>query len=185
MTFISQDALDYSNQAQYRVCADTRCLTKKRTIQTTVGISTYDLEADVISLLAVLDGSTDVPYMQTQDALAALSAAATVIPDIQPSYYSIGSQIGFLPTPQTAKTYTIFYEARPAPLTSATSFEVAGDFEFLIDRLVQAMKLADDGQPELAREEQAYYDLDAPRLKRIARREGRSRMALIHFDSDT
>jgi len=177
---LQQDALDYSNEAQYRVCADTRVLRKRTTLAIVSGTQTYSLPNDVIALLAVLDPEGEpVPFLTLDDALAGLTAPTDLATT---AYYMIGTSLGVLPMPTAAVTWTLYYEARPAPLTSASPFELDGDYELLIDRLVQAMKLADDGQPELAAEEQGFYDIDRNRLRRRDAREPRGRVRLAMFD---
>jgi hypothetical protein len=180
MTVLQQDALDYSNEAQYRICADTRVLRKKRTLTLIAGVQTYRLAEDVLVVLAVLHGQdVPLPFLTPDEAMKALTNPSTFG---ALSYYTIGEDIGFVPVPAEAATLTLYYEARPAPLTSDSAFELQGDYELLIDRLVQAMKLADDGQPELAAEEQSYYDLELIRLRRRDAREARNRISLLGFD---
>jgi hypothetical protein len=48
---------------------------------------------------------------------------------------------------------------------------VTGDAERLIDQLVAQMKLADDGQPELANNELAFYLVEMPRIRGRLRRQ--------------
>lgn len=177
---LQQDALDYSNEAQYRICADTRVLRKKRTLALAAGVSSYALADDVLTVLAVLHGQDALPYLTPDEALRGLTNPPTLG---ELSYYTIGTDIGFLPVPTEAATLTLFYEARPVPLDSTSSFELEGDYELLIDRLVQAMKLLDDGQPELAAEEQSYYDLELIRLRRRDAREARNRLSIVGFDA--
>lgn len=176
---LQQDALDYSNEAQHRICADTRVLRKRTTLALVAGIQTYTLPNDVIELLAVIDGEDQLPYLTPDEALAAITAPQTFVAR---SYYTISTSLGILPTPTQAGVLTLFYEARPVPLTSVSPFELEGDYELLIDRLVQAMKLLDDGQPELAAEEQGYYDLELIRLRRRDAREARNRLSVRGFD---
>ena len=177
----AQDAVDYSNAAQYRVVADTRCLTKVFTLTVAAGQELYGLPDDVISLLAVLDGSASLTYLSAFEALR-LSTAPNFMLVPQTRFYAVGRTIGILPVPVEAHTYQIYYEARPVPLTSATELEVTGDFERAVERLVQAMKLEDDGQPELAAEEKAGYQQDLMRLRRRAVEPSPDRGRVIGFD---
>lgn len=181
MASVNQDALDYSNDVQYRVANDTRCLIRKTTITTSAGQRDYSLAGDVILLKAVISMGQPLPYLPVADALAFLSLPTE--PNLlTPSYFVVGTTISFVPTPTDAQTLTIFYEARPAPLTSDDEFEITGDYERLAERLIQSYKLADDGQPELAAEEQAWYDVEMPRLRRRDRSEARGRVRVIGWD---
>lgn len=177
---LQQDALDYSNEAHFRVCTDTRVLRKRATLTLVAGVQDYAIPPDVLTILAVLHGSDELPYLTPDDAMKMLTAPPALGAF---SYYTIGTTIGFVPKPTEAATLTFYYEARPAAIDSASSFELTGDYELLIDRLVQAMKLADDGQPELALEEQSYYDLELIRLRRRDAREARNRLSLLGFDA--
>jgi len=186
VTIVNQDALDYSNDAQFRVAYDTRCLVKKATLTVQAGVGTYNLAADVIELLAVLATDGDLTYLNLDDAMTLLTTPADSQPfTFETGYYVVGTVIGFFPVPTAAATYTLVYQARPAQLTSNTEFEVGGDFELLLDRLVQAMKLDDDGQPGLAAEEQGFYDVEMPRLRNRVGREPRGRASVVGFDLDT
>jgi hypothetical protein len=178
----AQDAVDYSNQAQFRVVADTLCITKSLTLSTVADQQLYELPADVISLITVLDGPNGaLPYISPGEALV-LSTRSNVVDFQGPRFFTIGRLIGIYPVPTSVYSYTLWYSARPTPLTSATELEVVGDFERAVERLVQAMKLEDDGQPELAAEEKANYQLDLARLRREAALPGPAQARVIGFD---
>lgn len=186
MPQVNQDALDYSNEAQFRVAYDTRSIIKKTTLAIVADTALYALPDDVIELLAVSGTEGELGYLSVDEAMTLLSVPSSAPPAmIQTSFYVVGTQIGVQPVPTDAATLTLTYQARPAALTSATEFELAGEFELLVDRLVQAMKLDDDGQPELALAEQGYYSLDAIRLRRRVGREPRARASVVGYDLDT
>jgi hypothetical protein len=177
----AQDAVDYSNAAQFKVAVDTGCLTKSFTLTTVPGQQFYELTDDVVDLLAVLDGADPLPYIDASSALAASTATDSVLL-IATRFFGVGRSIGIIPIPQDAIDYLVYYVARPAPLTSATELEVQGDFELAVERWVQAMKLEDDGQPELAAEEKVGYQQDLARLRRQAADPGRARVRVVGFD---
>lgn len=169
MTSIAQDTVDYANEAQMRVCGDTRILIKKGTLAVTSGTAEYQLAGDIIMLRSLIDANgREVAYLSPLDALALKSGPLN--PNIV-GYYTIGATIGFYPPPSTDATYTIFYEARPEPFGSSSDFEVTGDAERLVDRLVTQMKLTDDGQPELANAELSFYLVEMPRVRGRLRRQ--------------
>lgn len=179
MTFISQDALDYSNEAQMRVAVDTRSLTKRSQLALLPGQQEYDLPDDVVKVLSVLDstGQPITPY-QTDDALMFLSGGTMTGATVQGYYMLEPGVIGFLPAPATAATMELYYYARPAQLTSDADFELTGDAETLIERLVLASRQDDDGQPEWADYQEKFYAVEASRLRRLRADEQPSRLAV-------
>lgn len=182
MTINVQETLDYSNQAQYRVVADTRCLTKSYTLTTVAGQQLYDLPSDVLDILAVLDGAQgSLGYVDVPTALAASSLTDTaLLAGVR--VFVVGRKIGLLPEPDAVHSYVVWYHARPAALTSEDEFEVTGDFERALERLVQAMKLEDDGQPELAAAEKLEYASDLARLRQQAALPMSTQGRVIGFD---
>lgn len=170
----AQDAVDYANEAQMRVAHDTRILVKRGTINVTTGTADYALADDVIELRSVQDSTgAELSYITILDMLAQKSSAVDATTG---GYYTISGTIGFMPTPITAAAYTIFYEARPAVFDSDSALEVSGPAELLVDTLVEQMKLADDGQPELAAAEFAYYQIESVRIRGRARRQNPDRV---------
>lgn len=166
----TQDAVDYVNEAQMRVCGDTRILIKRGAVLVTAGTATYPLASDVIELRSVQDSTgAEVPFLRILDVLSLQSGSGDPAQD--GGYYTISGLIGFWPTPTTDASYGIFYEARPAPFTSDATFEVTGDAQRLVDRLVAQMKLADDGQPELAAAERNFYQVEMSRVRSRPRRQ--------------
>jgi hypothetical protein len=169
MSSTAQDTVDYANEAQMRVVADTRILIKRTTLAVTAGTAEYPLADDVIMLRSLIDANgREVTNLSMFDVLRLKSGP---LDPTSAGFYTIGQTIGFYPTPATDGAYTVFYEARPAPFTSSSSFEVTGDAERLIDQLVAQMKLADDGQPELANNELAFYLVEMPRIRGRLRRQ--------------
>jgi hypothetical protein len=165
----AQDTVDYANEAQIRVAADTRILIKKTTINVTAGTAEYALPSDVIVLRSLTDETgREVAFLSPLDAMSLKSGPFD--PAVV-GFYTIAATIGFYPTPTIAGSYTAFYEARPAPFTSSSDFELTGDAERLVDRLVAQMKLADDGQPELANLELGFYQVEMPRVRGRRRRQ--------------
>jgi hypothetical protein len=168
-TSTAQDTVDYANEAQMRVVADTRILIKRTTLNVTAGTAEYPLASDVIMLRSLIDANgSEVTNLSMFDVLSLKSGP---LDPTSAGFYTIGQTIGFYPTPAVDGAYTVFYEARPAPFTSSSSFEVTGDAERLIDQLVAQMKLADDGQPELANNELAFYLVEMPRIRGRRRRQ--------------
>jgi hypothetical protein len=169
MSSTAQETVDYANEAQMRVVADTRILIKKTTIAVTNGTPEYALPSDVIVLrsLTGADGR-EVRWLSPLDVLSLKSGP---FDPTMGGFYTTGATLGFYPTPTISGTYTAFYEARPQPFTSSSDFEVTGDAELLVDRLVSQMKLSDDGQPELANSELAFYLVEMPRVRGRLRRQ--------------
>ena len=179
MTFISQDALDYSNDAQMRVAVDTRALQRRGTLDLIENTSEYQLDATVVKVLSVLDSDNQpIPPLQTDDALTLLSGSNIGATTITGYYMLEPGMIGFIPAPTEAGTVTIYYYARPAELTSDASFELVGDAEALIERLVLAARMDDDGQIEWAAYQESLYESEASRLRRLRPDEQPSRMAV-------
>jgi len=177
----AQDAVDYSNQAQYRVVADTRCLTATLDLVTVPGQQLYEMPSLVIDLITILDGANALPYVSPHDGLT-MASRVDVVDLGGPRFFTVGRLLGIYPTPTEVHTYTVWYHTRPAALTSDAELEVTGDFELAVERLVQAMKLEDDGQPELAAEEKANYLLDLTHLRRQATLPTPAQGRVIGFD---
>ncbi len=165
-TSITQEVLDYSNDAQYRIAASLRNLRKRTTIDVQIGTSEYALPDDVIDLRGVYDGQTLIQPIVLDQVMEMLSGTASVEAGIV-CYTVEPGTLGFIPTPTEAFTATIYYTARPAQLDSAADFELSGDAETLMEHVVLGDRLDDDRQPELAANERNYVDTEAQRLKRL------------------
>jgi hypothetical protein len=180
VTFISQDALDYSNDAQMRVAVDTRSLQRRITLTLVAGTAEYELDDTVVSVLSVLDSAGDpIAPLQADDALTLISGGDNTGAVTITGYYMLEpGTIGFYPAPDTADTVQLYYYARPDELTSASAFEISGDAEALIERLVLAMRMDDDGQLEWAAYQESLYESEASRLRRLRVDEQPSRFAV-------
>lgn len=176
---INQDALDYSNDAQFRVAADTRYLRDKQDIDVEAGQQVYDIPSDVIQILAVYNDKTSIPPIILDDALEIISGS---ISTSQLVCYTLETQkLGFLPTPTEDFTATLYYIARPEPLNSGEEFTFEGSFETLIEHLALASRLDDDGQPELATYELQFYQAEVQKLHKQRVSEQRQRLATIAY----
>lgn len=176
---INQDALDYSNDAQFRVAADTRYLRDKQDIQVVAGTQVYDIPSDVIEILAVYNGKTIIPPIISDSALEIISGS---ISTSQLVCFTVETQrLGFLPTPTEDFTATLYYIARPEPLTSGDEFTFEGSFETLIEHLALHSRLDDDGQPELATYEFQFYTTEQQKLHRQRVSEQRQRLAAMGY----
>lgn len=156
----TQDELDYYVSAQARVAYATRALTKG--VQIALTSTGALLPDDVARVLAVSDGSRDIPLIVERDALMALAGATLAV---DTGHWIIGRTIGVYPGAMVP-LYTVTYQARPTqPTTEAGSLELTGEHARLTDRLVAHYQLADDGQPERSAGELAFYQQDALRLR--------------------
>jgi hypothetical protein len=174
--------LDQQNDASYRVCADTRCLTKRATFPTVIGQREYALAADVARVISVSTTSTVYAPITTDAALRYISGLADV--SSTPRYYMLGPNIGFQPVPASIVTITIYYQARPAALSALGGYEIGGDFARLIDRRANCNLFDDDGQIGLAAAEEAFYRAESQRLLRRRRTVGRTRVPVLGYDVD-
>ena len=163
MPLSPQLAIDYRNDAQKRVGADTLALALKATIALTEGTATYALPADLVEFDGIYDGSTRLDALSATELLGALSGAVFVGPR---SYAIVGTTLYVLPTPTAAGELTLMYRARPPDVTSDAGVSLAGEAADLAARLAEASQLLDGGQPELAVNELARYEQDARRLRR-------------------
>jgi len=177
-----QTLLDQQNDASQRVCADTRCLTKRTTFPTVINQREYALPADVRRVTGVSAGATIYEPITPDMALRFISGLLDV--NTNPRFYVLGPNIGFQPTPVVVVTITLYYEARPATLSALGTYEVGGDFARLIDRRANTNLADDDGQIELAAAEEVFYRIEAARLLRRSRTVGRTRIPVLGFDSE-
>lgn len=175
-----QPLLDQQNDASYRVCADTRCLTKRSTFATVIGQREYALAADVIRVISVSVGPVIYQPITTDVALRYISGLSDLASD--PRFYLLGPNIGFQPVPSTIATVTLYYQARPAALSTLGGYEIDGDFARLMDRRVNANLFDDDGQVGLATAEEAFYRAESARLLRRRRTVGRTRVPVLGYD---
>lgn len=159
-----------------RVAVETRALSKRADLPLSQGVGEYQMSGDVVKILAVLDsGGNPLAPIQTDDALSIISSGDP-FGNVQGYYSLVPGVIGLLPTPSGDGSVTIYYQARPAVLDSDDEFELTGEYENLIEKLMLAYRLDDDGQPELAQEHQSYYLTDMGRLRRLRSDEQPSRV---------
>jgi len=177
-----QPLLDQQNDASYRVCADTRALTKRTTFATVNGQREYALPSDVLRVVGVSVGAQLYAHITTDVALRYISGLADV--SSSPRYYVLGPNIGFQPVPASVVTITLYYEARPAALSALGTYEVGGDFARLVDRRANTNLFDDDGQVGVAAAEEAFYRAESQRLMRRRRKVGRSRVPVIGYDAE-
>lgn len=163
---VNQQELDYMNAAQKRLSADLRILEKRTTLTIPATVGTSVLPDEVIELTALyLDEMPLVPMTREQYLeLADDAGTGTSISDLL-MYAVIGRTLYFWPKPITATTLTAIYSYRAATMDSADEFELTGEAERVLERLVAAFKLMDDGQPELAQTELANYQEDVLRIR--------------------
>lgn len=177
-----QPLLDQQNDASFRVCADTRCLTKRSTFPTVIGQREYALASDILRVIGVSTGSTLYAPITPDVALRYISGLTDLSSD--PRYYILGPNIGFQPVPSSVATITLYYQARPAALSTLGTYEIGGDFARLIDRRANANLLDDDGQVGLAAAEEAFYRAESQRLLRRRRTVARTRVPVLGFDPE-
>lgn len=159
----TQQDVDYVNDCQRRVCADTGVLEKRATLVVPAAAVSVALPTDARQILAIFDGQTRLPSINPVEYMRSTTGAA--VRSSARAWCVIGRTLYLTPTAPEDHTLTLFYAQRPADATSATTLEVTGEFERLVERLVGASVLLDDGQPELAQNELSAYDRDVARLR--------------------
>lgn len=170
---ITQESIDYINQANKRVAADTRILKKRVSSTQTASVSSVALDAEVVRIEAVYVGSTKLQLIGIPTYLETISQSETTMTANTLSYTVIGRTLYFWPSLSVGDVLTLIYSYRPSDITSTTTFTLTGMAERLVERLSSAYFLLDDGQPELAQRELSDYLTDMTRLKRRdGRREG-------------
>jgi hypothetical protein len=182
-----QTLLDHQNDAQMRVCADTRCLAKRTTIALVPGQQEYPLPVDVARVHGVSTGQAIYPPLTTDLALRLLSGTqVALVGDLQ--FYVLGGKIGFIPLPDGSAagvSVTLHYQARPQPMTALGTYEIGGDYARLVDRRTNCNLFEDDGQIEWQLEEEAFYLAESQRLLRRGRIEQQQRMRVLGWDVAT
>lgn len=141
----TQSQINYVDDAQRRVAADTLCYQKKQEIIIpTTGIALLDPE--VIRIEGLYDGAEQYAQASTDDLLSFLSGSqqashATRI------YSLVGRSLYVWPAPTTSLRLTAIYKARPPIADSDQALTLSGQFEHLVDHLAQAMILLDSVRP--------------------------------------
>lgn len=165
ITATTQQQIEYIDQAQKRLTADGRMLEKKTTLAT-ANLASIALPSDLIELKALLFNGTPAEAIAWNDYLSFatgdLSTAAVEQSVIQ--YAVVGRTLYFWGTPTV--NATIVYTYRSPTIDSSSTFLVTGEWERVMERLVAANVLLDDGQPELALAELEQYAKDVTRLRR-------------------
>lgn len=174
--------IDYMNEAQYRVAADTLCLEKQATLTIPAGETNVSLPDDVITIRSLVQGTTLLNEITTRDIVTLQSAVSLVDVSDRTSYALVGRTLHVTPAPSQPLVLSIIYTARPAPYQSNHDLETLGESKVLVERLVAAMRLQDDGQPERAASELYGYSKDARRQRLQGATTGPSRMLTLAYD---
>lgn len=165
----AQFVLDYQNDAQHRVAADTLALMRTATLATSTS-GVIDLPSDVIRLVEVsVDGSTVTRYDRADDFL---DVAAGHVAAVWPRYAVVGRTLYLHPA--TVQSVRVTYYARPNPARSSIELEVSGEYDDLVKRLMDASKTLDRCEPEMSMYLLAEYDADAARLRAVSQGAGTS-----------
>jgi len=165
----TQIDVDYVNEAQMRVCADTLLLEKKTTFTIPANQRSASLPTDVVRVYAVYQGAFRLDQLMVDEMVCETSAAYETNVSQRSVWAVIGDQFTVTPIPKTDLSVTIIYAARSAPYQSDSELEVTDEAENLVERLVSSYKLQDDGQPERAAAELQSYESDARLYKNHAR----------------
>lgn len=166
----TQRVVDYTNDCQKRVTAQTGILETAASLVVPAGPGGVALPAVVVSLYSVKSGTDEVARLTARDYVQLVSQASSVPATI--CYTLLGRTLYLLPAPSVDTTLTIIYAKRSDEITSGSQLEVTGEYERVVERLVGAYALLDDGQPELAAHALADYDADIARLRLRAQRRG-------------
>jgi hypothetical protein len=171
-TNLTQLDVDYVNEAQKRVCADTLLLEKKANLTFTPGNRTSLLAEDVIRITAAYAGVSRLDMVTTDEMVCETSATNETNVSETPRWAVIGGSFYLTQIPTQTYTVTIIYTARSADYESDVPLEVTGEAENLVERLAAAYKLLDDGQPERSAAELQTYETDVRLYRRLARSRG-------------
>ena len=164
--------VDYTNEAQMRVAAQTLLLEKKAVVTVPSGSRTVAIADDIVRITAAFAGTTRLESMTTDEMICELSAVYETNVSSTPMWALIGRTFYLTPAPSTDYRVTIIYAARPAAYESDQPLEVQGEAENLVERLVAAYRLIDDGQPERGAAELHSYEEDARLYQGVARSRG-------------
>lgn len=166
----TQRLVDYTNDCQKRVTAQTGILETVGQVTVPPGAGGVILPAAVVSIYSVRNGSDEVSGIHFRDYAQQISRGVS-IPNRQ-VYTLLGRTLYLLPSPSVAQTLTLIYSKRSDDIDSGRQLEVTGEYERVVERLVGAYTLLDDGQPELAARALADYDADIARIRLRAQRRG-------------
>jgi hypothetical protein len=166
----TQRLVDYTNDCQKRVTAQTGILGTALTVTVPSGTGGLLLPTNLVQLYSVKSGVDEVPAIAARDYVRSVSLGSSV-PATQ-CHAVIGRTLYLLPSPSVDTDVTLIYAKRSDDIDSGTQLEVSGEYERACERLVGAYILLDDGQPELAARSLADYDADIARLRLRAQRRG-------------
>ncbi len=164
----TQSDINYGDDAQRRVAADTLTYQKKATL-VVPDTGFVSLPTDLIVIDGIYkDETTELDYATSDDLLAFLSSGSTQSPSNAVCASIVGRTLYVFPTPSEDLTLTLVYRARPVVWQSNHDFVLSGPYETLIDQLVQADLLLDNGQTTVAQAMLAQYDQTAGVMRRRA-----------------
>lgn len=166
----TQQQVDYTNDCQQRVSAQTGVLETSAPLTVPAGTAGVQLPDEVVALYAVASGADELPRLSAVDYLRYRSASLSLANVV--AWTLIGRTLYLLPNPSAATVLTLIYAKRSATIDSGSSLEVVGEYARVVERLVGSYALLDDGQPELAARALADYDADLQRLRLRAVRRG-------------
>lgn len=163
MTLDAQWTLDYADSAQKQIAALTLSIEERTTIEvTTSGVA--DLPANVLQVEALYVGTERLPRITTDDMLGFLTGGTGAWVG-ESSFVIVGRELHVLPVPSETVELTMIARVRPADMTIGDQFQLTGEQKDLTQRLVGAMILLDDGEPEVAVEQLQIVLQDAQRLR--------------------
>ena len=163
----TQGDLNYINYCQMRATADLRVVEVKTTLTASAATNTVALPDDVVRVTGLFINGLALTRMQEQDYLR-LSSSSLTTADTGAAilYLILGRTLYIWPKPDSTTTVDIFYSKRSQQIDSSADLDVTGEAERLVERLVAAYKLIDDGQPELGQAELAMYLRDVVKIRR-------------------
>lgn len=163
----TQPIVNYTDDAQRRVAADTLCIQRRAdiTIPTT---GSADLPAEVVRIEGIYFGSTNLTRASEDDLMAFLSGGSIGIQSDTPTYAIIGRTVYLMPLPAEETTLTLIYKSRPVAWQSDAALEVTGAYESLVDQLVTVTMQLDGGQTSMAASGMEVYRAESAKLYRRA-----------------
>jgi hypothetical protein len=170
----TQRQVDYTNDAQRRVTAESEILVTTLSLTVPAGDVGGLLDPSVVRVLAAFNGTTEQVRMTPGGYIRARSGGDALSTDTDALYTIIGRHLYLLPVPTADTVLTLICSIRSHDYTSAAALEVGGEYARVVERLAAAYALLDDGQPELAQQAMADYEADMQRLRLRAKRRATS-----------
>lgn len=164
----SQDDLDYTNNAQMRVCADALLLHAQTTLTMLAGENFVTLPDDLIRMTGISVSAMPLPVVPRDRAIMLQSLPENAVVGDQ-GHYLLGRTLYLSPTPIQDTTITIAYIRRPAQMQSDDQLEISGQAEEAVRLRVLADTLTDDGQDEMA---QLHEQLYQQAIRNVRRQSG-------------